>query len=171
MTQLAIRRDVTVNAPVEEAFDVFTSGMSQWLKKHSINDSPQQNVVLEPRPDGKWGRGWGEWVRPPVGPRSRMGTAEASGIGLADRWQLEVRSEVRDPGRNRVLVCREADEGRSHTRQSRKIRRRRRGDRQCTRCGRRLACSSRGIRRPGAGAPSPMSVPAPEAKDFPPGLA
>jgi len=52
----AIRKTITVNAPVERAFDVFASRMgSWWHKEHSIaRDTTQADVVIEPRDGGRW---------------------------------------------------------------------------------------------------------------------
>lgn len=50
-----IRRSVRVKASPEKAFEVFTAGMSRWwIRSHSINASPQKEVIIEPRPGGRW---------------------------------------------------------------------------------------------------------------------
>ena len=52
----AIRKVVTVNAPIERAFDVFASRMgSWWNKEHSIaKHTTQVDVIIEPRAGGRW---------------------------------------------------------------------------------------------------------------------
>ena len=52
----AIRKTVTVNAPIERAFDVFASRMGEWWhKEHSIaQDTTQTDVVVEPCAGGRW---------------------------------------------------------------------------------------------------------------------
>jgi len=52
----AIRKTVTVNVPIERAFDVFTARMgSWWHKEHSIaKDTQQMDVIIEPRVGGRW---------------------------------------------------------------------------------------------------------------------
>ena len=50
-----VRRSVRVKAKPEKAFDIFTARMGGWwLKSHSINASPQKEIVMEPRPGGRW---------------------------------------------------------------------------------------------------------------------
>jgi uncharacterized protein YndB with AHSA1/START domain len=55
-TILAARRSVTVKAPPERAFEVFTAGFSTWwpLDSHHIGDKDAVEVVLEPRAGGRW---------------------------------------------------------------------------------------------------------------------
>ena len=52
----AIRKTITVNAPVDRAFDVFATRMGQWWhKEHSIaKGTTQVDVVIEPRAGGRW---------------------------------------------------------------------------------------------------------------------
>lgn len=52
----AIRKTVTVNAPIERAFAVFASRMGEWWhKEHSIaKGTTQVDVVIEPRAGGRW---------------------------------------------------------------------------------------------------------------------
>jgi uncharacterized protein YndB with AHSA1/START domain len=50
-----IRKTLRVKAPQEKAFSVFTAGMGRWwLKGHSLLASPQADVLIEPRPGGRW---------------------------------------------------------------------------------------------------------------------
>ena len=50
-----IRKTVTVKAPPEAAFQVFTAGMGRWWRPdHHIGKSPLKDVVLEPRVGGRW---------------------------------------------------------------------------------------------------------------------
>jgi uncharacterized protein YndB with AHSA1/START domain len=54
-SNLAVRRSVTVDAPVERAFAGFTEGFdSWWPRTHSIGAETLQVAVLEPRPGGRW---------------------------------------------------------------------------------------------------------------------
>jgi len=56
ITPAAIRKTITVNAPIERAFDVFASRMGAWWhKEHSIaKGTTQADVVIEPRAGGRW---------------------------------------------------------------------------------------------------------------------
>ena len=50
-----IRKSLRVRASQEKAFDTFVSGMdSWWMKGHSLLQSPQQDVVIEPATGGRW---------------------------------------------------------------------------------------------------------------------
>lgn len=53
---LAVRQTVTVEAPLERAFAVFTEGLDSWwpLATHAIGAQPAVAVVVEPRPGGRW---------------------------------------------------------------------------------------------------------------------
>ena len=52
----AIRKSVTVQAPIDRAFAVFASRMGEWWhKEHSIaKGTTQADVVIEPREGGRW---------------------------------------------------------------------------------------------------------------------
>jgi uncharacterized protein YndB with AHSA1/START domain len=54
-TTSAVRRSVTVQAPPERAFDVFTTGMSSWwpMDSHHIGETEAVEILMEPR--GRWG--------------------------------------------------------------------------------------------------------------------
>lgn len=56
MTTVApIRKQITVPAPVDRAFDTFTAGMSRWWNpQYTIGSEPLAEVVLEPREGGRW---------------------------------------------------------------------------------------------------------------------
>ena len=51
-----IRKTLRVRASQEKAFDTFVGGMGGWwMKSHSLlGDTPQQDVVIEPRDGGRW---------------------------------------------------------------------------------------------------------------------
>ena len=50
-----VRKTIEVKASQERAFEVFTADMGRWWTKgHSINTSPQQDVIVEPRAGGRW---------------------------------------------------------------------------------------------------------------------
>jgi len=50
-----IRRTLRVRASQEKAFDTFFGGMGGWwLKTHSLLESPQKDVIVEPRNGGRW---------------------------------------------------------------------------------------------------------------------
>jgi uncharacterized protein YndB with AHSA1/START domain len=52
----SVQRSVTVNAPPERAFEVFTTGMSSWwpIESHHIGDEMAVEVIIEPRAGGRW---------------------------------------------------------------------------------------------------------------------
>jgi len=51
----AVRKSVTVKAPIAHAFEVFTSGLSRWWPpNHGIGKKPIAKVLLEPRLGGHW---------------------------------------------------------------------------------------------------------------------
>jgi uncharacterized protein YndB with AHSA1/START domain len=51
----AVRKSVTVNAPVERAFDVFTDGIGTWwpLEQHSLGGENIERMIFEPRAGGR----------------------------------------------------------------------------------------------------------------------
>ena len=50
-----IRKSLRVRATRQKAFDTFFGAMgSWWLKSHSLIESGQKDVVIEPRPGGRW---------------------------------------------------------------------------------------------------------------------
>jgi uncharacterized protein YndB with AHSA1/START domain len=52
----AIRKTITVNAPIDRAFAVFASRMGDWWhREHSVaQGTTQKDVVIEPRAGGRW---------------------------------------------------------------------------------------------------------------------
>lgn len=54
-TDLAVRKTITVNAPVDTAFRVFTDGIDRWwFRGHKIGPADLKRAVLEGRPGGRW---------------------------------------------------------------------------------------------------------------------
>jgi uncharacterized protein YndB with AHSA1/START domain len=51
-----VRKTITVRTGIEHAFSVFTREMGRWwLKSHTLNtSSPQKDVIIEPKPNGRW---------------------------------------------------------------------------------------------------------------------
>ncbi|MGE0871110.1 MAG: SRPBCC family protein [Kofleriaceae bacterium] len=50
-----IRKQLTVDAPVDKAFRVFTANMGAWWpREHHIGTSPLAQCVIEPKIDGRW---------------------------------------------------------------------------------------------------------------------
>ncbi|GIG41432.1 SRPBCC family protein [Cellulomonas phragmiteti] len=50
-----IVRTLTVAAPPERAFEVFTAGMARWWNgEYHLGDKPFVDVVVEPRAGGRW---------------------------------------------------------------------------------------------------------------------
>jgi uncharacterized protein YndB with AHSA1/START domain len=51
----AVRKSVTVNAPVERAFDVFTDGIGTWwpLERHSLGKDQIDHMVFEKHVGGR----------------------------------------------------------------------------------------------------------------------
>ena len=55
MSKTSIRKQLTVEAPIERAFRVFTASMGTWWPKmHHIGKSPLALCVVEPRVGGRW---------------------------------------------------------------------------------------------------------------------
>ena len=54
-TEQAVRREITVDAPPERAFAVFTERMDTWWpRSYSIGAAELERVVIEPREGGRW---------------------------------------------------------------------------------------------------------------------
>jgi uncharacterized protein YndB with AHSA1/START domain len=50
-----IRKTLTLRAPREKAFRVFTEGFDRWWpRSHTIGQAPLARAVLECRPGGRW---------------------------------------------------------------------------------------------------------------------
>jgi uncharacterized protein YndB with AHSA1/START domain len=64
---ISIRKQLTVDAPVDRAFRVFTANMGAWWpKEHHIGATALKDCVIEPRVNGRWyeldeGGGTCEW--------------------------------------------------------------------------------------------------------------
>jgi uncharacterized protein YndB with AHSA1/START domain len=55
ITAAPIRKSLRVRAPQEKAFRIFLGGMGRWWPKdHSLLETPQRDVVIEPRAGGRW---------------------------------------------------------------------------------------------------------------------
>ncbi len=54
ITVAPVRKSVRVKAAPARAFDIFTAGMKRWWREYSINKSPIADIVIEPKPGGKW---------------------------------------------------------------------------------------------------------------------
>jgi uncharacterized protein YndB with AHSA1/START domain len=51
----SIRREVVVATAQEQAFAVFTAGMTSWWPAdHHIGSAPIEEIVIEPREGGRW---------------------------------------------------------------------------------------------------------------------
>ena len=67
MTIAPIQRSVTVALPPERAFDLFTRNMVAWWPR-GCDDGPRTtDMVLEPRPDGRWYRRLDDGSEMPMG--------------------------------------------------------------------------------------------------------
>jgi uncharacterized protein YndB with AHSA1/START domain len=55
-TAATVRRSVTVQAPPERAFEIFTAGFSSWwpIESHHIGESMAVEVVIDPFAGGRW---------------------------------------------------------------------------------------------------------------------
>ncbi len=55
MIDTTVRKTVTVNAPIEKAFSVFTEGFDHWWPRgHKIGDADLRQAVLEGSEGGRW---------------------------------------------------------------------------------------------------------------------
>ena len=55
VTIAPVRKTVHVKAPIEHAFEVFTSGLTRWWPhNHGVGKKPIQKVLMEPRLGGRW---------------------------------------------------------------------------------------------------------------------
>jgi len=54
-TVAPVRRDITVRAGQQRAFETFTARMGAWWNpEHHLGDAPLADVVIEPREGGRW---------------------------------------------------------------------------------------------------------------------
>jgi uncharacterized protein YndB with AHSA1/START domain len=52
---MTIRKQLTVEAPVERAFRVFTANMGAWWpKEHHIGKAALKDCLIEPKVNGRW---------------------------------------------------------------------------------------------------------------------
>ena len=52
---MSIRKQLTLEAPIERAFRVFTASMGTWWpKEHHIGASALKDCVIEPKVNGRW---------------------------------------------------------------------------------------------------------------------
>jgi len=50
-----VKKTLTVAAPPEKAFEVFTAGFGRWWPaSHSIGESPLKEAIIEPGVGGRW---------------------------------------------------------------------------------------------------------------------
>jgi hypothetical protein len=55
VTTNAIARSISVEAPQERAFEVFTTGFdSWWPRSHHTGDGELREAIIEPRQGGRW---------------------------------------------------------------------------------------------------------------------
>jgi uncharacterized protein YndB with AHSA1/START domain len=53
--ETTVTRTITVNAPIERCFTVFTEGFDRWWPRtHHIGKAEMGTAVLEARPGGRW---------------------------------------------------------------------------------------------------------------------
>src|SRR5712675_1617264 len=51
----AVRKSVRVKAPIDRAFDVFTTGLTRWWPyDHGVGKKPIAKVLMETRLGGRW---------------------------------------------------------------------------------------------------------------------
>ena len=109
----SVQRTITVEAPIQRAFSVFTGGLdSWWTRDHHIGTAEMERAVLEPGVGGRWyERGVDgsecDWGRVLVWePPARLVLAWQIGAdwrydpGLVT--EVEVRFVAEGPGRTRV---------------------------------------------------------------------
>lgn len=112
-TELSLRRTITVEAPIERAFSVFTDGFDTWwAREYHIGATEMERAVLEPGVGGRWyERGVDgsecDWGRVLVWePHTRLVVAWQ--IGADWRYdpgfvtEVEVHFVAEGPGRTRV---------------------------------------------------------------------
>ena len=94
VTDLAVHKTITVAAPQQRAFDVFTIGMSDWWIRdsHHIGASVPEAVVIEPRAGGRWFERAPDGAECDWGRVLEVGAARARPARMASRRRLELRS-------------------------------------------------------------------------------
>ena len=112
-TETAVRKTVTVDAPIDKAFDVFTEGIDKWwTRAHHIGEAELEKVVMESKVGGRWYEvgtdgsecNWGKvlvWEPPARLVLAWQLTAEWS-YDPEFVTELEVRFEALGPNRTRV---------------------------------------------------------------------
>jgi uncharacterized protein YndB with AHSA1/START domain len=54
-TDLTVHKTITVNAPIDRAFRVFTEGFDRWwFRAHHLGDAELKEAVIECRDGGRW---------------------------------------------------------------------------------------------------------------------
>jgi uncharacterized protein YndB with AHSA1/START domain len=114
-TGLVVRKTVTVDAPVERAFEVFTTGFDRWWpREHHIAQVEMAEAILEPKAGGRWyERGvdgseceWGEVIawEPPrhVALRWHLGGDFRYEPDPEKSSRVDVRFQAQGPGRTLV---------------------------------------------------------------------
>lgn len=85
-TVAAVRKSVTVKAPIDKAFKVFTESFTTWWpSSHSINPSGYAAAYIEPKEGGRW------YEQAPDGSEQDWGTVLAwePPRRLVLGWQLD----------------------------------------------------------------------------------
>ena len=85
-TDLSVRQSITVDAPPEHAFAVFTADLASWwpLETYHIGSQPAVAVVVEPRAGGRWYERARRRQRMRLGSRARVGAAASGRARVAD---------------------------------------------------------------------------------------
>ena len=97
---MTIRRQLTVEAPVERSFRVFTASMGAWWpKEHHIGGTALRDCVIEPKVNGRWYEVGEDGTTCEVGQGARVGSAPEAGARVAARSGLQVRPDAGDRGR------------------------------------------------------------------------
>jgi len=95
-TEATVRKILTVEAPIERAFAVFTEGLAGWWPAdYHIGGQPMVTAVVEPKAGGRWFERAGDgsecdWGRVLVWEPPRR-------VMLA--WQIDARTWTFDPDR------------------------------------------------------------------------
>jgi uncharacterized protein YndB with AHSA1/START domain len=112
-SETAVRASITVEAPPERAFEIFTTGMGGWWNPdHHIIEAPLADIVFEPRAGG------GIYDRGTDGSECRWGTILAYepphrllfSWNISAAWKLEA-----DPARTSEIEVRFTAQGPERT--------------------------------------------------------